>query len=178
MKATDFLALVTERARKMSVEQIVRYFNNQIRLDNKINMRRKWGDILKSTASFDVETGTNTFTLPTDFQKLTKVTDKNLKKYFRGFGDAKVQISNKEITFPEKTSETYTIEYWKKFPVLNTSDALVLDDEIVDTMLPIWTHGLEFFYFSDRKKIIERDVADGNYVDAKTMVFPSKVTSI
>jgi len=178
MKATDFLALTTERAQKMSLEQIVRYFNNQIRLDNKVNMRSKWEDILKSSTSFDVITGTNTFTLPDDFQELTKVTDANLVKYFRGFGDTKVQVSNGEITFPESTSETYTIKYWKKFPVLSLSDELDLDDEIIDTMTPIWVHGLEFYYFSDRKKIIERDVASGNYVDAKTMIFPSKVTTI
>ncbi len=194
----DVRSALSRRGSRMTPEQLLYYANYMVREDIKDDYYTTFEQDAAATHEITIVAGTYAYELPENYFDVfvprnmkNPVTDENnlelQKSYadnFRsqdfGFGGRVYSIDSGFINFPKKSidngvikeGEKIYLNYLKLIPdVESEEDELPFGERIQNKMLPLYVSGIQFFYFTDTKKVTDRALQLSNYRTAKANAF-------
>ena len=86
------------------------------------------------------------------------------------------EVSDIELVFKDgrviEAKASKNLDYLKKITKLESEDEdLPFGERLQDIMLPVFVAGVQYFYFTDTKKIVDRQLQANNYATAKANAF-------
>ena len=191
-------AVFSKRAVNMTDIQLLHYANNMVREDIKDDYYTTFEQDAAATQEITVVAGQYAYPLPDDFFDVfvprnmkSPVTDENnltIQKSYAdqyreqnfGFGGRVFWIDSENINFPKesidkaviKEGEKIYLNYLKQIPeVEDESEELPFGSRLQDKLFPVYVAGIQYFFFTDGKKIVDRSLQLSNYNTSKANAF-------
>lgn len=184
VKLTAVLPLLPDKATGMSSDEVLRYINNQIKLDIRDGLLDTFHDEMILSATFSITRDIDgnitdrEFDLPGDFDDNSPAvftTDGSPLSWKRkdAFVDDTVEIVidfvNRKLTLPINGRDSVVMEYEREIgEYASMSSEFVFSDALATKLLPVYANGAALFHFSRRQKDGLRAAAEVEYIGLKT----------
>ena len=186
MDYTEISGSVQRRASKVTTARGLFILNHLIKDDIWQGVSKTFRDYFHREVKITIISGTTSYALPTDYYATEKVEDQSENILLRGSNTPrdvtdknKVQIYGGNIIVDTDTSITELyISYFIEFPEFAETGDIDLPDDITKELKNIWVTGLEYFYFSDNKKVQETQTSYARYEDSKSKKFTFSIGTL
>ena len=194
----DVRAALSKRASRITEAQMLYYANSRVLPDIQNDLYTTFERDFSKTFEIEIVAGQYEYDLPTDFfdlyspvEKTSPITDESnndLRKAYAGdyrspsssFGGRIYWISSDSIHFPKKSIDNSAIipgekiymTYLKKVAEVTAEGSnLPFGGRLQDKMFPIYVSGIQYFFFTDGKKVVDRQLQLSNYRSDKANAF-------
>ena len=186
MDYTDIYGSVQKRASKVTTPRGLYILNHLVKDDIWEGVSKTFYDYFHKEVKITIVSGTVSYALPTDYYATEKIKDESENIILRGSNTPrdvdnknKVQIYGGNVIIDSDASFTELyISYFIEFPEFEEVGDIDLPDNITKELKNVWVSGLEYFYFSDNKKVQETQTSYARYEDSKSKKFTFSIGTL